>query len=366
MAKGVLAILGSGETAPGMTKVHRELLSRISDVRAVNLDSTYGFQLNVPQMTAKLVEYFKVSLQTELQPLSLISFEGASGVERELFRQGVRGATYVFAGPGSPSYALSQWKPLGLEDDLVEVLENGGSVCFSSAAALTLGAFTAPIYEVYKAGSPLYWLDGLNLMALIGLNCVVIPHFNNSEGENYDTSCCYLGLKRLEQLEALLPENTATLGIDEHTALLIDLENQTLSVTGKGNVYWRSNEIVLIFEPGSTTPLQELAVQTPRPVAKSATPAEQLGTSPLELASAVEAGGAAATSALAKLVTMATGAKEGAIDPGELITALLAVRTALKADGNYLLADTLRNIITASGIEIHDGSSGSTWSIEKK
>jgi hypothetical protein len=55
MSQGVLALLGSGETAPGMTKVHRQLLKRLGDVRAVNLDTAYGFQENVPQMTEKLL-----------------------------------------------------------------------------------------------------------------------------------------------------------------------------------------------------------------------------------------------------------------------------------------------------------------------
>ena len=199
MAKGKLVLLGSGETAPGMTKVHRELLSGLGEVRAVNLDTPYGFQLNVPQMTQKLVDYFKVSLQTDLKPLSFTNYEKSSGVERELFRQSVREANYVFAGPGSPSYALAQWKGLDLQEDLLHVLDNGGVVCFSSAAALTLGAFTAPIYEIYKAGAEPYWLEGLNLMGLLGIDCAIIPHFNNNEGQDYDTSCCYLGLERLRE-----------------------------------------------------------------------------------------------------------------------------------------------------------------------
>jgi len=45
MTKGILAILGSGETAPGMTKVHRELLRRHGgDLRAITIDTAYGFQ----------------------------------------------------------------------------------------------------------------------------------------------------------------------------------------------------------------------------------------------------------------------------------------------------------------------------------
>ncbi|MDE3064871.1 MAG: hypothetical protein KGJ36_04280, partial [Acidobacteriota bacterium] len=188
MGTGVIALLGSGETAPGMTKVHRDLLARLDPVRAVNLDSAYGFQLNVPQMTEKLLEYFATSLTTAVTPLSLPSYEGASEVQRAVFRDGVRTANFVFAGPGSPSWALAQWSPLGLADDLWTVLDAGGVICFASAAALTLGAHTAPIYEIYKVGLPApHWLDGLDLMGRLGLDCAVIPHYDNREGANYDT-----------------------------------------------------------------------------------------------------------------------------------------------------------------------------------
>jgi len=109
MTKGILAILGSGETAPGMTKVHRELLRRHGgDLRAITIDTAYGFQENVPQMTEKLLGYFATSLHADFTPLHFPSFEGASEIERAVFKRDVRGANYVFAGPGSPSYAVAQ------------------------------------------------------------------------------------------------------------------------------------------------------------------------------------------------------------------------------------------------------------------
>ncbi len=103
VTQGVLALLGSGETAPGMTKIHRELFSKFSEVRAVNLDTAYGFQQNVPQMSEKLEEYFKTSLHVALTTLHFASYAKASELERTLFKQQVRQADYVFAGPGSPS-----------------------------------------------------------------------------------------------------------------------------------------------------------------------------------------------------------------------------------------------------------------------
>ncbi|HTT58409.1 MAG TPA: hypothetical protein VMF33_00005, partial [Acidimicrobiales bacterium] len=162
MTGGVLAILGSGETAPGMTKIHRKLLKAIPDVRAVNLDTSYGFQLNVPQMSHKLEEYFATSLHVAMTTLHFPAYERSSEIERALFKRRVRDATYVFAGPGSPTYALAQWAPLRFGEDLLSVLDHGGTLCISSAASLTLGAYTAPIYEIYKVGdlSPV-WRDGL-------------------------------------------------------------------------------------------------------------------------------------------------------------------------------------------------------------
>ena len=324
MAKGVLALLGSGETAPGMTKIHRTLLARLREVRAVNLDTAYGFQENVPQMTAKLVGYFATSLHTTLEPLHFTSYEGSTDLERRLVKRAVQDATYVFAGPGSPSYALAQWLPLGLRDDFRQVLATGGTVCFSSAATATIGAFGAPIYEIYKVGASPYWLDGLNLMADVGLNCVVIPHFDNHEGGNYDTSCCYLGKRRLELMEGQLPEGTATLGIDEHTALVIDLEADTLQVLGKSHGYWRLNGQTRVLENKSTTPLVELrAFQPPPQIERPAAPDQGARSTPRDLAQRVLAGGPDAIDALAQLVEASATGGEGFIDPTCLVEGIL-------------------------------------------
>ncbi len=275
MATGVLALLGSGETGPGMTKVHRALLERAPSPLAVNLNTPYGFQENVPQMTEKLQEYFRVSLRTELLDGSLPHYESASDEERQRFRQRIREAGYVFAGPGSPSYALRQWQPLGVVDDLTDVLAKDGVVCFSSAAALTLGTHTAPIYEIYKVGSELRWLDGLGLTARLGLSSVVVPHYNNAEGGNYDTSRCYLGERRLRLLEELLEPGTPILGIDEHTACLIDFTAGTLNVQGKGQVHWRLDGSEDTIGRGETIPLTQLgASSTPLPPVEDLSPVD--------------------------------------------------------------------------------------------
>ena len=59
---------------------------------------------------------------------------------------------------------------------LTTKLAEGGAVVFSSAAALTLGRFSVPVYEIYKVGQPVHWLDGLDLMRAAGFEGIVRGH----------------------------------------------------------------------------------------------------------------------------------------------------------------------------------------------
>ena len=46
---------------------------------------------------------------------------------------------------------------------------SSGALVFASAAALTLGVVTVPVYEIYKVGADPCWLDGLDLLSALGL-----------------------------------------------------------------------------------------------------------------------------------------------------------------------------------------------------
>ncbi len=362
MAHGVIALLGSGETAPGMTKVHRAIIEPLQPLRAVNLNTTYGFQENVPQMSKKLEDYFSTSLHVDLTTLDLTSFDTASELARATFKLGVREANYVFAGPGSPTHAVAQWNQLELASDLLSTLDSGGTLCFSSAAALTLGAFTAPIYEIYKVGVEPYWVRGLDVLSAFGLECAVIPHFDNNEGGNYDTSRCYLGERRLELLEAQLPPNVVTLGIDEHTAVVLDRSAESLTVLGKSNAYWRKNGETRVLSNGETIALTDLRGMTTaknRPSAHE--PVVQARDEPSDLAELVIAGGPDALIALAQLVKIASTGGQDYIDPTDLIERIIAVRLAARSNGHYDLADQLRDALVDSGIQIADTADGTTW-----
>lgn len=315
-----------------MTKVHRGLLANLDEVRAVNLNTPFGFQENVPQMTAKLLAYFSTSLHLDMGALDLRSFEGATPEQRQNFKDAVRRSNYVFAGPGSPSYALRQWLPLHLTEDLSAVLAQGGVVCFSSAAALTLGRFAPPVYEIYKSGTGLQWLEGLDLMAAIGLNCVVLPHYNNAEGRDYDTSRCYLGERRLRLLEEMLPPEVGVLGIDEHSAAIIDLAARTLTVKGKGEVHWRLGGDVADFTNATVIALEDLGAQTRHlePLAPEVT--------------------STSTMVDESELTAMRDAQQ------RLVEALGSIRNDARARGDYALSDQIRDAIVASGMTVSDGA----------
>jgi peptidase E len=162
--KGMIVLMGSGELTATMVEVHKELLRRFgSAAKAVFLDTPAGFQLNVDQISQKAQEYFKAHVQ---QPLAIASFksnETISPFEAEQAFQTLREADFVLIGPGSPTYAVQQWQQTAIPQILTSRIREGGCLVAASAAALTVGRFTLPVYEIYKVGQDLHWADGMDI-----------------------------------------------------------------------------------------------------------------------------------------------------------------------------------------------------------
>jgi cyanophycinase-like exopeptidase len=414
----LLVIMGSGETSPTMIKVHRSLFARLEEsepaaVPAVLLDTPVGFQENAEIVAAKAVEYFRESVGREVEVATWRRGPAADDpLEYETMLTRLRAARYVFAGPGSPSYALEQWAGSDVPAALAEKLRTGGCVTFASAAALTLGRFTVPVYEIYKVGDDPHWLDGLNLVAEAGLDAVVIPHFDNAEGGNHDTRFCYLGERRLALMERLLPNSTFVLGVDEHTACIIDLDTETATVEGRGGVTVRRAGQVSTVTSGSTVPLTQLREMAetggarppgtqvpsapPRPAAAAAGSPLLEAVSELDRAfdDALARGDAPAAvrtvlelehtlvdwsrdtlqsdeldrgrSALrSMIVRLGEVARSGTADPrdtlGPFVEALLAARDRARADRRWNEADEIRDRLVAAGVEVRDTPGGTSW-----
>ena len=256
----ILAIIGSGETSPTMVTLHKELVARLSGKPvAVLLETPYGFQENVDQVSAKVRRYFAVSVGVRVEVAAgLRAPADATGADLDRGIAMLRRAGWVFAGPGSPSYAATQWRASQVGAALRDRLHRDGITVFSSAAACTLGRFALPVYEIYKVGMRPAWHDGLDLLSDLGLAAAIIPHYDNAEGGNHDTRYCYVGERRLRSLEAQLPPGAAILGVDEHTAAVFDLHAETLTVHGRGGVTVRRGGASDVLASGLAVPLSEL------------------------------------------------------------------------------------------------------------
>jgi cyanophycinase-like exopeptidase len=405
----LLVIMGSGETSPTMSKVHRDLLERVGPGPAVMLDTPFGFQENADDISAKALAYFRESVRRELTVASFRAAEGADPLAYETTLARLREAAYVFAGPGSPSYALAQWAASQVPAVLAQKLRAGGCVTFASAAACTLGPLALPVYEIYKVGEGVRWLEGMNLMSEAGLPAVVVPHFNNAEGGNHDTRYCYMGERRLSLLEAMLPDGVFILGVDEHTACILDLDAGTATVAGLGSVTVRRQGRMSPIATGTTVPIAELAgtadVGAPAPVLAPAPAPDAAGADPLtadidrseqafDAALRAGDGPAAVKVALelddllhdwsrdttqsdlmdrgratlrAMIVRLGEAAEVGLRDPrsvvAPLVEALLDARRSARAGGRYADADGLRDRLLAAGVEVRDTAEGTEWQL---
>ncbi len=414
----ILTLMGSGETAPTMVKVHREVVGRLGvAARAALLDTPYGFQENASELAQKAVQYFAESVVTELSVAGLTRIVGGDPVALERGFNLLRASTYVFAGPGSPTYALHQWTGSPLHTILADKLRTGGAVTFASAAALTLGRVTVPVYEIYKAGEEPHWLDGLDVLGSIGLPVALIPHYDNAEGGHHDTRFCYLGERRLRMLEAVLPEGHHVLGVDEHTAVILDLDADTAAVVGRGVVSVRHGGSTVTYPAGTVVPIDALRfpgaagthaigrpVTTPAVADPAATDSEA-ATDAASLGATTERLGAAFAESLAAgngdgavraaldleaaihawsadtlqseeadearrmmrsmISRLGEAAGQGLADPRErvapFVETLLELRGEVRKDKRYDLSDLIRDRLTTSGIEVRDTPSGPEW-----
>ena len=257
--KGIIALMGSGELTATMVEVHKELLAGLGNSpRAVFLDTPAGFQLNVDQLSRRALEYFRIHVQ---RPMSLASFKSSktgTALEAEQAYHALREADFVLIGPGSPTYAVSHWRETPIPEILTKRVEEGARLVAASAAALTVGRCTLPVYEIYKVGQDLHWVEGMDVLGRFGLNLVVVPHWNNAEGGNHDTRFCYMGEPRFRRLESLLPEGSSVLGLDEHTACLIDLDKQEAVIKGIGCVTLRRGGAERVFQKDDRFPVEVL------------------------------------------------------------------------------------------------------------
>jgi hypothetical protein len=434
----VLAIIGSGETSPTMVTLHRDLLSRLEPAgpQAIALATPYAFQENAPDVSTRTQRYFADSVGLQVRVAAGTSPNADPGMapplippdEEDEARQAaaIRAADWVFAGPGSPSYALAHWHAgpvaAGLRD---RVLAGDGLTVLASAAAATAGRFTLPVYEIYKAGGAARWLDGLDLLGPLGLTVALIPHYDNAEGGRYDTRHCYLGERRLAVMERDLPADAAVLGVDEHTAVLIDLRTSDVEIRGRGGVTVRRSGHSVVLPAGTRLSMAELrdlvqgirragddgrgpagdgdedapgggaaaagdgeTLNPPLPLPEIMAAADRRFEAAadirdadamvgviLELETAIgqweadmdeDQGTEQARALLRSLVgRLGRAAQDGLTNPRDrlrpAVEPLLELRATLRGAGNFAAADAIREALTAAGFDVSDTPEGTRW-----
>ena len=375
---GTLTLIGAAELMPAMSSLHRDAISNVKGpVRAVFVDTTAGFETNIGAITAKAVEYYAQRLQTELHVASFRHAQGATEAEVARAIAEIRAANFIFAGPGSPTYALHHWRGSAVWDAMVGAFRRGASLLFASAATITLGRYSLPVYEIFKAGRDPYWEDGLDLLGDYGLKLAIIPHYNdNSGGEHYDSRFCYMGATRFDKLQAQLPPDVAILGIDEYTAIRFDLAQRTGVVVGQGVATLIADGQKTVLTSGSVFGFDDLhsttrvvvSNQDPEPktygyeFAESPTEGTPLEGIAEYVASLPTLDAGARIELLARIEAAAKQA--AAAQPsteGPLVELVLGLRTALRAEKQWGLADRCRDALVELGYEIQDTRDGTTW-----
>jgi hypothetical protein len=354
----LLVLIGSGETAAQMTRGHRMIAGLLAvdgrkpaDIRATVIDTPYGFQSNADALTEALVDFFGRRVGMTATVSSFRRADDDVLAKEAAFAQ-IREADFVFAGPGSPSYALRQWSGSPIAALFAEKLRDGGALVLASAAALTVGRVTVPVYEIYKAGEDPYWLPGLDVLSMIGINAAVIPHYDNREGGAHDTRFCFLGERKLLVLEEQLPTNTYVLGIDEHTALMVDVESERAFVHGRGGVTIRRRGDSRVVASGENIALSELVSAEPRSVS--------IDTSTGPTDAAHDSNGARLARRILELESQldAIGGRAAMVEP--LVQELIELRSDARSSGDYATADTIRDRLVGLGVEIIDAPDGTT------
>ena len=336
---GLVALFGSGETSASGRKVYDWLLGHLSPpIQVAVLETPAGFELNSALVAGRVADFFRHRLQNYRPQVTVVPARkrGTPFSPDDLaIVAPLLVANVIFLGPGSPTYAVRQLRDSLAWQIVVAGHRLGAAVILASAALIAASARALPVYEIYKVGEEPRWHDGLDFFGPYGLSLVFVSHWNNREGgADLDTSRCFMGKARFAQLLALLPAEVTVVGIDEHTALVVDLEAETCRVMGRGGVTLLRGGGEERFARGQTFPIGELGpFQRPEP---------QSGI-PLEVW---------------RRVLAARSRVKVTPEPSSEVLALVEEREAARARRDWAAADALRQRIAALGWRVKDTPTG--------
>lgn len=338
---GLVVLFSSGETSAGSQRVYDRLLRRLSHpIRVAVLETPAGFQPNSALVAEKVADFVRHHLQNYQPQVSVVPARkrgtpfspDAPEIVAPLLQ-----ANVIFAGAGSPTYAVRQLRDSLAWHTLVARHRLGVAIILASAATIAASVQALPVYEIYKVGDDLHWCPGLDLLGPYGLSLAFVSHWDNKEGgADLDTSRGFVGRARFEELRAMLPPETKVVGIDEHTALVVDMAAETCQVMGRGGVTLCQGGEEQRFLRGQTFAITELGrFRMPEPQADI----------PLEVWERVQ-------------VAQVEALPEATSQPPPEVLALVEQREAARVCRDWVTADALRKRITARGWQVRDTPAG--------
>ena len=338
---GPIVLFGSGEISANGRKVHERMFRDLKPpVRVAILETPAGFQPNSALVAGKIGDFIQHNLQNYKPQVSIVPARRRDSVfspdDADLLAP-VLAANYIFIGPGSPTYAVRHLSDTLAYRYLVRRHLQGATMALASAAAFAVSSKVLPVYEMFKVGADPHWVDGLDLLGLYGLDVAIVPHWNNAEGgDELDTSHGFVGLDRFMQLRALLPASTRILGIDEHTAVVMDFAAGLGRVMGKGTATLCHAALDRIIPGGEAFDLNLLG-------------ALRDATSPPDFTIEAPAVSEAAPAAL----------PDGAAE-------LLEQRRLARRNKEWARSDELRDRLAALGIKVEDTKDGQRWTVGER
>ncbi len=340
MTIGQIAFLGSGETSLAGGRIFEALAKNLKEPpRIALMETPAGFELNSAQVVGKVGDFMMTRLQNYKPTVDVIPARKKdtkfSPDDPEILKP-LLYANMIFLGPGSPTYAIRQLKDT-LAWDIIRARHRlGATLIFASAATISVSAHALPVYEIYKVGLDVHTVDGLSYFKDFGVHLSFTPHWNNAEGgADLDTSRCFVGMERYNDWCDLVPDENTTLGLDEHTGIIMDFESGTCEVSGVSSVSIVRECDPEIYASGSKFGLKEIGdFQIPEPIESGIPP---------------------------HVWNMVINAPPLEDDkPSDEVVALAEKRLSARAEKNWAESDNLRDEISALGWTVQDSKDGYT------
>ncbi|MEW6086448.1 MAG: cysteinyl-tRNA synthetase [Chloroflexota bacterium] len=338
MSIGQIAFLGSGETSLAGGRIFETLAKRINNpLRIALLETPAGFELNSSQVVGKVGEFMKTRLQNYKPVVDVVPARKKNSAfspdDPEIVKP-LLYANMIFMGPGSPTFAIRNLQGTLAWDVIRARHRLGATLIFASAATISVGAHALPVYEIYKVGQDVHVVNGLNLFGDFGLHISFIPHWNNAEGgADLDTSRCFVGMDRFADWCDLVPVENQTIGLDEHTGLIVDFALGQCEVSGVSSVSLVRECDPEMYPAGSKFNLSELGVvKIPDPLEKDI------------------------PSHVWDMVVNAPPLDND--QPSQEVIALAEERLSARANKNWAESDRLREAIAAQGWTVQDSKEG--------